>query len=141
MKNVCLYPIHSEPSDFEEYISWEQLKNRDCTLPDIWLSETCDEKHRRELLLLLGKISIIEIPYGDRLENHHYYTMALRYARGTSALLIAVMFNLMRDDIQKMPAGSEKRRRWFSLLQEEQAYYKAFNTSHRKAAAGTATKT
>ena len=51
------------------------------------------------------------------------------------------MFNLMRDDIQKMPAGSEKRRRWFSLLQEEQVYYKAFNTSHRKAAAGTATKT
>ena len=59
--------------------------------------------------------------------------MALRYARGTSALLIAVMFNLMRDDIQKMPAGSEKRRRWFSLLQEERVCYETFLPKlHRK---------
>ena len=65
MKNICFYPLHSAPSSEEEYVTLESQADRDLSLPDIW-EPVASQSRRRGLLILTGKISIIEIPYGDR---------------------------------------------------------------------------
>ena len=61
MKNICFYPLHSAPSSEEEYVTLESQADRDLSLPDIW-EPVASQSRRRGLLILTGKISIIEIP-------------------------------------------------------------------------------
>ena len=125
MKNICFYPLHSAPSSEEEYVTLESQADRDLSLPDIW-EPVASQSRRRGLLILTGKISIIEIPYGDRMANSMYYTMALRHARGTSAWMLLLVLELMHLDIDRMASGTEKQQRLFELLQDVRMYYENF---------------